>query len=270
MRHEFFELAEAPKNAPLDTRIGYAVAELAAQVGITDKKSVDAAIERELSRRIAASVFNSLTAEGITIAGAHLLDDGAGLGMLSVEAAARGAIPVAVEPGAECCALAKERLHGTAGTTVVASGEELPFADASFDLVLSVQVLEHVQTPIAYLREAFRVLKPGGHLYLSCENYLSFREPHYDVAWLPLLPKSLGAVYLRIRGRPTAFLKQSITYTTGPWVSRMLRSCGFVSLREQRLTARFGSNALARTVIALQNCRTLFKPGVYALVWKPL
>jgi SAM-dependent methyltransferase len=40
-------------------------------------------------------------------------------------------------------------------------------APESYDMVLSTQVLEHVSSPQAYLREAFRVLKPGGVLLLS-------------------------------------------------------------------------------------------------------
>jgi SAM-dependent methyltransferase len=40
-------------------------------------------------------------------------------------------------------------------------------SSASYDLVLSTQVLEHVQSPRAYLAEAFRLIRPGGHLLLS-------------------------------------------------------------------------------------------------------
>lgn len=43
----------------------------------------------------------------------------------------------------------------------------LPCEDGSVDCVLSSQVLEHVQDPSLYLREAFRVLKPEGTLLLS-------------------------------------------------------------------------------------------------------
>lgn len=42
--------------------------------------------------------------------------------------------------------------------------EQLPFADASFDVVLSFQVIEHVSDEDGYLREARRLLKPGGTL----------------------------------------------------------------------------------------------------------
>jgi len=41
---------------------------------------------------------------------------------------------------------------------------ELP---ASYDVVLSTQVLEHVKDPAAYLQECFRILRPGGRLILS-------------------------------------------------------------------------------------------------------
>jgi SAM-dependent methyltransferase len=52
-------------------------------------------------------------------------------------------------------------------TDVVAAGEALPFADASFDLVLSVAVLEHVRDPFACAAELVRVLRPGGTLFCA-------------------------------------------------------------------------------------------------------
>jgi SAM-dependent methyltransferase len=48
--------------------------------------------------------------------------------------------------------------------------EDLPFADATFDAVLSFQVLEHVPDPERYLSECRRVLKPGKPLYLATPN----------------------------------------------------------------------------------------------------
>jgi len=49
-------------------------------------------------------------------------------------------------------------------------GENLPFANDSFELVLSHEVLEHVRDDAATIREIVRVLKPGGRLVLFCPN----------------------------------------------------------------------------------------------------
>ena len=49
-------------------------------------------------------------------------------------------------------------------------GEHLPFPDASFDLTLSHEVLEHVQNDQLVINEIVRTLKPGGRLVLFCPN----------------------------------------------------------------------------------------------------
>jgi len=49
-------------------------------------------------------------------------------------------------------------------------GERLPFPDNSFDLILSHEVLEHVQDDAMVIREIVRTLKPGGRLVIFCPN----------------------------------------------------------------------------------------------------
>jgi SAM-dependent methyltransferase len=51
--------------------------------------------------------------------------------------------------------------------TVAAVGEHLPFADATFDIVLCDNVVDHAEGPAAILAEITRVLAPGGLLYFT-------------------------------------------------------------------------------------------------------
>jgi len=59
-----------------------------------------------------------------------------------------------------------------------ANAEQLPFADATFDFVYSVSVFEHLSNPKVCLKEAVRVLKPGGGLYVCVHHYASEDGAH--------------------------------------------------------------------------------------------
>lgn len=51
--------------------------------------------------------------------------------------------------------------------TIAAEGEQLPFEDESFDIVLSDNVIDHARDPQGIVDEIARVLKPGGALYFT-------------------------------------------------------------------------------------------------------
>ena len=60
--------------------------------------------------------------------------------------------------------------------------DALPVEDASFDVVLCLQVLEHVPDPAAAVRELRRVLRPGGRVLLSTHGIYPF-HPNPDDLW---------------------------------------------------------------------------------------
>lgn len=63
-------------------------------------------------------------------------------------------------------------------STVAAAGESLPFRDASFDVVICDNVVDHAESPPQIVRELVRVLAPGGLLYFT----VNIHHPLYHVA----------------------------------------------------------------------------------------
>jgi 2-polyprenyl-3-methyl-5-hydroxy-6-metoxy-1,4-benzoquinol methylase len=214
------------------------------QLGLTEKFCRER-LHMESQRTIPKRILDQLSTRGWTMREKKILDVGAGQGGLVLELLERGADAYGVEPGEEFASVARRRLQmeGHDPTRIIIKGgDALPFADGFFDYVISLQVLEHVHNPADVLREVFRVLRPGGQFQLNCENYLCFREPHYCIAWLPLLPKRLGAMYLRARGRNPEFLIKYIYYTTFPQIWRLCCGVGFVNAEHDGLTNRMSSD----------------------------
>jgi SAM-dependent methyltransferase len=69
---------------------------------------------------------------------------------------------------------------GARAADVIAPLDALPLEDASFDAVLSTQVLEHVERPDLALGELLRVLRPGGRLWLTAPFMGELHEEPYD------------------------------------------------------------------------------------------
>src|SRR5215213_2344632 len=62
--------------------------------------------------------------------------------------------------------------------TIAATGEDLPFPDQSFDVVLCDNVVDHAESPARIVRELVRVLKPHGLLYFT----VNVHHPVYAMA----------------------------------------------------------------------------------------
>jgi SAM-dependent methyltransferase len=60
----------------------------------------------------------------------------------------------------------------------VSPGEHLPYEDNSFDVILLNEVIEHVEDDYATIREAYRVLAPGGSIVVYAPNRLYPFETH--------------------------------------------------------------------------------------------
>lgn len=63
---------------------------------------------------------------------------------------------------------------------VIADAQQLPFRDASIDLMLSSSVLEHVENPEQAVAEMARVLRPGGRVYSEIPFLRAYHMPPHD------------------------------------------------------------------------------------------
>ena len=159
-----------------------------------------------------AKVIAFLERAGVPIRG-RVLDAGCGGGGMPVSLAEEAQSVVGIDPADRFqeagVRIARERqvenLH-----FALADGQALPFRDATFDLVLSHAVIEHVADAALYLRECGRVLAPGGHVYLSTSPYLSFAGAHLPRLKIPV-PLHLVA------GRTLAFSFFRLLARHAPW-----------------------------------------------------
>lgn len=110
---------------------------------------------------------------------------------------------------------------------VLGDGCKMPFEDNKFDTVLSVQVLEHVLTPIKMVEEIARVLKPNGHciflipqtatLHLAPHHYYNFTKfwikKVMEKANLKILQiKPLGGIWSSMASHLFYFFLQSVRF----------------------------------------------------------
>jgi SAM-dependent methyltransferase len=108
------------------------------------------------------------------LAGKRALDVGCGLGMYVRKMRAFTPTTYGIEIDYERAAEAGRALSLIAN----AAAEALPFPADSFDVVLSHEMIEHVQDDRLAVAEALRVLCPGGRLVLFCPNRLYPFETH--------------------------------------------------------------------------------------------
>jgi SAM-dependent methyltransferase len=167
---------------------------------------------------------------------ARLLELGAGTGGLCTALAIAGYDVAGVEPddhGVDASRLRARRYPGARVRIEKGLAEALPFEDASFDVVLSSQVLEHIPDVESAARECFRVLAPGGLTIHFMPNYAFPHEPHYRVPFPPRASRRTGRLYLRAIGRDPRLFDEQIFPTTSEQITGVFRRAGFVEVENR-------------------------------------
>ncbi|MEJ1931457.1 class I SAM-dependent methyltransferase [Nostoc sp. NIES-2111] len=158
----------------------------------------------------------------------RVLEVGAGIGLLAMELAARGVDIVALEPGAN--GFSQSALIGSALRDYVgardltildkpASGLN-PQKDGTFDLIFSVNVLEHIPDLEDNFDGMLSVLSPLGSMVHTCPNYAVPYEPHYAMPLVPGLPRASEWLKPELRDQE---LWRSLNFITARRIRRIAR-----------------------------------------------
>jgi ubiquinone/menaquinone biosynthesis C-methylase UbiE len=137
------------------------------------------------------------------IAGKKILDLGCGMGGFSTALAQAGAIVQPYDYNAAYCNITRLRgkRYGLNFNPVNGAGEALPFPNSHFDIIICLDVLEHVQNPEQLISEIGRCLQPGGLSFFTAINRFAFNDPHYHVRFVNWLPRRFSEPYLKLIGR---------------------------------------------------------------------
>ncbi|MSM40126.1 MAG: methyltransferase domain-containing protein [Geobacter sp.] len=173
-------------------------------------QNVDSYVKRRLERDRSKQIVSFIAKKSnVNFGTASVLDIGSGWGEFLLTLKEIGTSEICgVEPDPELVAISN--LLMGAETARQGMAEALPFNSGSFDLVICHDVIEHVMHCDIALAEMIRVTKVGGTIWLEFPNYAYPQESHYKTFFPPYLPKSLGALYLRLIGRDPSFYRDNV------------------------------------------------------------
>ncbi|MFO0994664.1 MAG: bifunctional 2-polyprenyl-6-hydroxyphenol methylase/3-demethylubiquinol 3-O-methyltransferase UbiG [Hyphomicrobiales bacterium] len=145
-------------------------------------------IREQVTARFRRDPFEARPLEGLS-----LLDVGCGGGLLCEPMARLGAAVTGIDPSDRNIATAKVHAEemGLAIDYRVATAEDLLAGGAAFDVVLAMEVIEHVPSPVNFVATCAGLLKPDGLLFLATLNRtlksfgLAIIGAEYVLGWLP-------------------------------------------------------------------------------------
>jgi len=208
------------------------------QPAVASRFSKEAGLAPDHARIYLAAIVNEahlalrLLQWGGLSPGQRVLEVGAGAGLLTAYLQSRGVDLVAIEPigsGFEATSVLREIVQDSVGIVPrilpIEARELDPGQHGSFDLIFSINVIEHFQPLNQNLDGLAHVLRPGGVQVHTCPNYWVPYEPHYGIALVPFAPRLTSRLWARrLRKQP---LWRSLNFITSSDVRAYAARHGF-------------------------------------------
>lgn len=174
-------------------------------------------------------IVQTMTSNGLCIKGKRVLDVGCGSCGIYIAFAQSDAEVVGIDVSKKNLKLGKARIleENLEGSLILASAQNLPLKDYSFDVVICNDVIEHVENPVDCAKNVSSVLKTSGILWITAPNILSLAnflsDPHFKLPLISILPPFIGKKIQQKTKRGNEEIKMFTTYG----LMKLLRSVGF-------------------------------------------
>jgi 2-polyprenyl-3-methyl-5-hydroxy-6-metoxy-1,4-benzoquinol methylase len=192
----------------------------------------------------ARALVDALTESVGSLAGRRVLDFGAGVGTIAGALLSQGALVDAVESNPE----ARQVIESALDIPVYAELDELPAK--RYDVIVMVEVIEHLRNPRATLEELVGLLRDDGALFVTTPNVASLRA--------------------RLEGRRWAGIASHthLVYFTGRSLRNTLRLAGFLDVSELRDASRHPEHSSLRGAIQRSLHRLELDGGIQVVARK--
>lgn len=141
----------------------------------------------------------------------HVLNVGTSTGALDNFLADHVKSVCGIDIDAEAIALAQSRFAKPNLRYTTGDAMNLIAENSSVDVVVCTHVYEHVPDAARLMREIHRVLKPSGICYFAAANRFVFLEPHYRIPLLPIMPRPIADLLMRITGKGDAYYEELLS-----------------------------------------------------------
>ena len=206
-------------------------------------------VREQLTARFGRDPFHRRPYEGLSF-----LDIGCGGGLLSEPMARLGAEVMGIDPSERNIGTARHHAvaQGLAIDYRVAIAEDLAGEGRRFDVILNMEVIEHVLDPAAFMATCASLLKPGGFMIVATINRtlasfaLAIVGAEYVLGWLPrgthhwekfITPSEMEAMFVDSGLRPVDCVGVAFSPLAGTWSRSANTAVNYMSLAERPVGA---------------------------------